>query len=380
MYFVFLYFFPPKNQYKQHLKKIVSAMTDRRDFWNIFLTMFFKNAYFFIRKWEKNVQKLQYCDKKTPKLDDVKDKDEKLQDMKNPTEKNVLRLIAIEKTQEVSNKCKLAKECDSIIVGKKILIKGSNFHLVQLMIDSKIPLKSVQNVDKSSEIPKLRTKVDGGGSGVVARPGPVRQQPGKVLWGFIPFEWAELFHPKTGVTGFYTFLLTLATFLISKEHYVLEHNFYNGLSFAIMWIYGIKKFGPRIATFLDTQIDNYEKELNESRRHDVENVHEAIKNEEHNQFQMDGQLMLIEAKRENVQLQLEAEFRNRQMHVYNTIKNILDYHIAAQQIWRRIQIKNLVEYVKREVVKSVTPDLEKACLDFSIEAIIDEFKRQNKLI
>lgn len=83
----------------------------------------------------------------------------------------------------------------------------------------------------------------------------VRQEPGKVRHGFIPEEWFQAFYNKTGVTGPYAFAFTLSTYMVSKEIYVLEHEYYSGLSLAIMWIVGIKYMGPKLANVLDKQID-----------------------------------------------------------------------------------------------------------------------------
>ena len=46
----------------------------------------------------------------------------------------------------------------------------------------------------------------------------------------------------------------VATFLISKEIYVLEHEFYNGLSLAMVLTIMIKKLGPGIAAYLDKEV------------------------------------------------------------------------------------------------------------------------------
>jgi F-type H+-transporting ATPase subunit b len=47
----------------------------------------------------------------------------------------------------------------------------------------------------------------------------------------------------------------LTTYLCSKEIYVMEHEYYSGLSLAIMAVYAVKKLGPSIAAYCDKEID-----------------------------------------------------------------------------------------------------------------------------
>jgi F-type H+-transporting ATPase subunit b len=188
---------------------------------------------------------------------------------------------------------------------------------------------------------------------------PVRQEPGKVRLGFVPEEWFQMFYNKTGVTGPYAFAFTLSTYLLSKEIYVLEHEYYSGLSLALIWIVGIKKLGPKLANSLDKQIDDYEKEWNEGRVHEKELLQEQISDEEKAQWSMEGQNLLLAAKRENVALQLEANYRERILTVFQAVKNRLDYQVEKTHAERRIAQKNLVEYVVSRVKASITPDQEK---------------------
>lgn len=81
------------------------------------------------------------------------------------------------------------------------------------------------------------------------------EESGKVRLGFIPEEWFQAFYNKTGVTGPYVFGGALSTYLISKEIYVLEHEYYTGLSILLMIIIASKKLGPSISAYLDKEVD-----------------------------------------------------------------------------------------------------------------------------
>lgn len=83
----------------------------------------------------------------------------------------------------------------------------------------------------------------------------MRQEAGKVRLGFIPEEFFTFFYKKTGVTGPYTFAFTFTTYLISKELFVLEHEYYNGISMAILCVVLVKMLGPAAAAYLDKEID-----------------------------------------------------------------------------------------------------------------------------
>lgn len=186
--------------------------------------------------------------------------------------------------------------------------------------------------------------------------------PGKVRMGVFPEEWFELFYKKTGVTGPYLFGTGLLTYLYSKEILIMEHEFYSGITILFMIWYGVKKFGPAVNAYLDKEVDREEADLDSFRQGNIDQLQASIEGEELSQWQAQGQHMLFDAKRENVQLQLEAEFRKRQMTVYGEVKRRLDYHLEVQNITRRMQQKHMVDWIVNSVVKSITPQQEQDTL------------------
>uniref|UniRef100_A0A023GJW0 ATP synthase subunit b n=1 Tax=Amblyomma triste TaxID=251400 RepID=A0A023GJW0_AMBTT len=186
--------------------------------------------------------------------------------------------------------------------------------------------------------------------------------PGKVRMGFIPDEWFQAFYHKTGVTGPYLFGTGLSVYLLSKEIMIVEHEFVTGTVLALMAFIAVKKFGPGVRAYLEKECDKEEQEIDQFRVNGIETFKDSIKQEEVAQWQAQGQSHLFQAKRENVALQLEAEFRKRQMTVYNEVKRRLDYHLEVQNVTRRLQQKHMVDWIVNNVLKSITPQQEKDSL------------------
>lgn len=182
--------------------------------------------------------------------------------------------------------------------------------------------------------------------------------PAPVRLGIFPDSWFTFFYNKTGVTGPYTFGAGLLTYLLSKEIWVLEHEFWGGVSFFIMIIYGVKKFGPQMSAYLEKEIQNDLDEMNAGKINEIETYTKAIEAEKLSQFQAEGQKMLFEVKRENVALQLEAVYRERLMDVYRSVKNRLDYQLEKTNAERNVQQKHMVNWIVSNVKKSITAESE----------------------
>ncbi|XP_045510002.1 ATP synthase subunit b, mitochondrial-like [Colias croceus] len=194
-----------------------------------------------------------------------------------------------------------------------------------------------------------------------------RGEPGKVRLGFLPEEWFTFFHGKTGVTGPYLFWILLANYLFSKEIFVMEHEYYVGLSTLVILYVGTKKLGPSAAKYFDAQIDEVANGLEQSRK-DMMAVYETtIKDAKDMQTRANGQKMLMDAKKENVSMQLEAAYRERLMIVYNAVKDRMEYHEIRSRVENRIHQKWMIDWILSNVRKSITPDFEKQALNRAIE-------------
>lgn len=184
-----------------------------------------------------------------------------------------------------------------------------------------------------------------------------------VRYGFIPEEWFEFFYKKTGVTGPYVFGFSLFTYLASKEIYVMEHEYYAGLSFAALLIIGIKNIGPGLKKSLDAEVDQIEADFEQGRADEIKGLEDAIEHEKTEQWRADGQLMLNDAQKENVALQLEAAYRERLAQVFSEVKRRLDYQVEIQLVERRVKQKHLVNWVSSKVLGSITADQDKETLN-----------------
>ncbi|KAK4321571.1 hypothetical protein Pmani_007641 [Petrolisthes manimaculis] len=194
-------------------------------------------------------------------------------------------------------------------------------------------------------------------------PRPVRPvDPGKVRLGFIPEEWFQFFYPKTGVTGPYVFGVGLTTYLCSKEIYVMEHEYYSGLSLLVMAVFAVKKFGPSIGQSLDKEIDAIENDWRSYRDESIQGLKDTVEQEKAAQASAQGESMLFDAKRENVALQLEAAYRERLATVHAEVKKKLDYQLETANVKTRLQQKHMVDWIVSNVKSSITPAQEAASL------------------
>ncbi|GIY46962.1 ATP synthase subunit b, mitochondrial [Caerostris darwini] len=236
--------------------------------------------------------------------------------------------------------------------------------------DASKPFDLVAHREKVAALLKqeLPKPYDGPERDLVNFPRRVRPDtPGKVRMAFLPEEWFTFFYKKTGVTGPYLFGTGLLTFLLSKELYVIEHEFSTGCAIFLLVYIAVKKFGPAARKYLDDDFAANIARMNKHKEDNMKEIENSIEQEKKNIWHAEGQKILMEAKRENVQMQLETEYRRRMMHVYEQVKKRLDYQLDITNTKRKLEQGHMVDWIVNNVVKSITPQQEKEALQKCIE-------------
>lgn len=73
-------------------------------------------------------------------------------------------------------------------------------------------------------------------------------------------------------------------------------------------------------------------------------------------WQEDGQRYLYEAKREGIDLQLEAIYRQRVAEARSEIKKRLDYQLAKETAVKNFEHNYMTRWIIDNVVKGITPE------------------------
>ncbi|XP_043978077.1 ATP synthase F(0) complex subunit B1, mitochondrial isoform X1 [Gambusia affinis] len=188
---------------------------------------------------------------------------------------------------------------------------------------------------------------------------PLPEHGGKVRHGLIPEELFQLLYPKTGVTGPYMLGTGLLVYLLSKEIYILNHETIAAISIGSVIVYGVKNFGPSVAAFADKLNEDKVAKAQEVKDVAMSSLTQAIEDEKKEQWRAEGRAMLFDAKRNNVAMLLETNYRERLHMVTNEVKRRLDYQIALQHLNRRMQQEHMINWVEKNVISSITPQQEK---------------------
>jgi len=197
---------------------------------------------------------------------------------------------------------------------------------------------------------------------------------------FLPESWFKFFEPKTGRLGGYTFGVTFGTFLVSKEIFCYNENAHTGLALAALAYIFINNYGKQVNDFAKAHIIKENQGWCDWQHGMIKLLKEHLGELKKVEDRSINPGLIYEAKRENLQLQQEAEYRRRLMSVYNEVKRKLDYQVAIEDAKKNFTRKHLVNWVIDNVNKNLNAELEKAVLKqcvFDLKTLSE--KRRNAI-
>ncbi|KAM9243842.1 ATP synthase peripheral stalk subunit b, mitochondrial [Dugong dugon] len=198
---------------------------------------------------------------------------------------------------------------------------------------------------------------------------PLPEYGGKVRFGLIPEEFFQFLYPKTGVTGPYMLGTGLILYFLSKEIYVITPETITTISTIGLLIYGIKKYGASVGKFADKLNEEKIAKLEEVKQASIKNIQDAIDFEKAQQALVEKRHYLFDVQRNNIAMALEVTYRERLHRVYKEVKNRLDYQISVQNMMRRKEQEHMINWVEKNVMKSISTQQEKETIAKCIEEL-----------
>ncbi|XP_031552711.1 ATP synthase F(0) complex subunit B1, mitochondrial-like [Actinia tenebrosa] len=172
---------------------------------------------------------------------------------------------------------------------------------------------------------------------------------------------------KTGETGHLLLFGGLGAYALSKEILCIHEETYLAAVMAGTFIWVIKKTGKPVAEALD----NYSKEIldsfNVSRNQQVDSLQTAIENEKKLDEMLLCRIDIAEILKENNVMSMELEYRNRLHSVHKEVKKRLDYQLEIEQFKRKVEQDHIIDWVEKEVIKSISPQQEKESISQCIK-------------
>jgi len=192
----------------------------------------------------------------------------------------------------------------------------------------------------------------------------------------IPDSWFGNLYNKMGVSGPYVLTLGGVLALFGKEFILVDHHFAEAIAFsAAMYYLWYKLRVPGYKWTLDSIKEETEETWEKPLAKSKAQFQEGITLMEKAIWQEEGQKYLYEAKREGVDLQLEAIFRQRLAEARQEIKKRLDYQLAKETAVKNFQHNYMTRWIIDNVVKAKYYDAKTQSLNSAARTRIKEICR-----
>ncbi|OWF50199.1 ATP synthase subunit b, mitochondrial-like [Mizuhopecten yessoensis] len=197
-------------------------------------------------------------------------------------------------------------------------------------------------------------------------PSPKQQvdAPG-IRFGFVPESFFEFLYTKTGIMGPYLLLFGTPAYMFSKEIMSPDYEVAELLIVLIPGYFLITKIneGNRVVDFVKAKREELDEYWYKPMVDLAKNTDVAIEGAKTAIYQQEALEYMFDAKKENVGLQLEIEYRQRLQSLYDQARRKLDYQVANVNARKNFEQGHMARWINKAVYSSVTPQLEKQIMD-----------------
>lgn len=189
--------------------------------------------------------------------------------------------------------------------------------------------------------------------------------PPKLRHIVFPESLFETFYNKTGIMGPYILLLGTPAFLFSHEY--LKPDYEWGVAVFVFggahFIAKTTKMADLVKKFVDDKREVMESFWYKPITEFAQEMNANIEQRRTLMYQQEGLEYSFEAKKENVALQLEIEYRQRLKSLYEEAKRKLDYQVSIANSKKSFEQGHMAKWITQSVYSSITPQLEKQVMD-----------------
>ncbi|XP_060079588.1 ATP synthase subunit b, mitochondrial-like [Ylistrum balloti] len=196
---------------------------------------------------------------------------------------------------------------------------------------------------------------------------PVKQivDPPKTRYVVVPEAFFEALYNKTGILGPYLLLLGTPAYMFS--HQIIKHDYEFGVAlfvFPALWYLNKKvHLVDAMTNFITAKREVIDSHWYKPIMDFVEDIDNNIEEKKTLIYQQEALEYIYEAKKENVGLQLEIEYRQRLKSLYEDAMRKLDYQVSIASSKKSFEQGHMAKWITQSVYSSITPQLEKQVMN-----------------
>jgi len=188
------------------------------------------------------------------------------------------------------------------------------------------------------------------------------QENNKYAWNKTAWPCYQIFKDMAGQSAGTTLTIGLSAYIISKEVFVLNEEFFLGLIMGGTIYHLSKAVGPPIAKILDARSKDILDGMNAEKEGRLVNLAQSIANEHEGESANQVRKEFFEVDKINNEMNLEAEYRRRLLEVETEVQKRLDYQLDLERLKNGIEERHMASWIEKEVVNSISEGQEQDAL------------------